>query len=165
MTEQGNVRVVGSGFTTFNYKGVPLAWLEGINDSGQQPYAGNEAPVQAIYPIGAKRAIEIVTTRVLAMGTLRLSLRELWNAPVWQQLGGLEGTWDIVQVYERLAQDSSFVTCQTIITPPNGLPPRGKTYHNCIITAIDDGEQVQAGSMAVARNITLAYTHTTPING
>ena len=36
---QTQVRVVGSGFTTFNYNGKPIAFCEAIEDSGQRAFS------------------------------------------------------------------------------------------------------------------------------
>jgi hypothetical protein len=155
-----NVRVVGSGFTTFNYKGLPLAWLESVHDDGQSAIADNGGqPVEPIISLGDRYPKEIATTHVLGMGTFSMIIRELWNAPVWHQLQGLEGTNDIVEVYEALERSQEDLTCQMIIIPPNG-PPRGKTYHNCIITQIDDTETITIAGMSVPRKIDVAYTHT-----
>jgi hypothetical protein len=152
------VRVVGSGYTTFNYKGLPIAFLEQVQDSGQAPVG---TPFEAITPLGHLHPTDIVTQRVLGVGTIAMSIRELWNEPVWWQLAGLEGTDTIGDVFERLRQEPSFVTCTKIIQPPNGAPPRGLQYHNCVVTAIDDGDTITTASLSVARNISLAYTHKT----
>ncbi len=158
------VRVVGSGFTTFNYRGQPIAFLESFTDSGQEPFAIGGPGYEAITPLGDKHPREIVTTRVLMAGTLRLTIRELWNAPVWQQLVGLAGTNDIVEVYQRLADDPSEVTCQMIIKPPGAQSWRGKVYHGCVVVMIEDGENVTTGALSVPRNLTIAYTHHTPFS-
>lgn len=159
---QTKVRVVGSGFTTFNYRGVPIAFLDSFTDSGQRPFSNTGAGWEAITPLGDKHPREIVTTRVLAEGTLALTILELWNEPVWFQLGGLAGTWDIVSVYERLAADPSEVTCQMIIKPPGSSVWRGKVYHGCVVTDIGDGETVRVGALSFPRVITVVYTHATP---
>lgn len=153
---QTKVRVVGSGFTTFNYKGLPIAFMEGFQDSGQQPIV---AP-QPITPLGSRHPVEIATARVLGPGTLDLTILELWNQPVWYQLQGLTGADDIVAVYEALANDPSDVTCQMIIKPPGSAQWRGKVYLGCIITAIDDRESVSIGALQVPRSIQVMYTHT-----
>lgn len=156
---QTKVRVVGSGFTTFNYKGLPIMYLEGFQDSGQQPIV---AP-QPITPLGQRYPIEIATARVLGAGTLDLTILELWNEPVWYQLQGLAGRDNIVSVYEALANDPSDVTCQMIIKPPGGATWRGKVYLGCIITAIDDRESVSIGALQVPRSIQVMYTHTSSL--
>lgn len=157
---QTKTRVVGSGFTTFNYRGQAIAFLEAFQDSGQQPLSNPEA----IIPLGASYPVEIATGRVLNAGSLTLTIRELWNGPVWQQLQGLAGTNNIVDVYRAIAADPAAVTCQMIIRSPTGIV-RGKTYHNCVITNIDDSESVNIGALTVPRNMTVMYTNTTPIRG
>lgn len=159
---QTRVRVVGSGFTTFNYRGVPIAFLDSFTDSGQRPYSATGAGWESVTPLGEKHPIEIVTTRVLSEGTLSLTIRELWNEPVWFQLAGLSGTWNIVDVYERLAADPTEVTCQMIIKPPGASAWRGKVYHGCVVTDIADGETVSIGALSFPRVLTVVYTHTTP---
>jgi hypothetical protein len=154
-----NLRVVGSGFTTFTYQGKILAWCESVADSGQAPISNPEP----ITPLGASHPVEIVTGRVLGAGNLTLTLRETWNAPVWYQLG-LTGANTITAVFARLAEQPNFVSCQMIIRPPNSNAVRGKVYHNCVVTRIDDSELIAVGRLSVARNIVVHYTHTTPIN-
>jgi hypothetical protein len=155
------VRVVGSGYTTFNYKGRPIAFLTSFGDGGQQPIGPR--PFSAITPIGALRPVEIVTQRVLAAGTLTLTIAELWNEPIWWQLAGLEGTHTIGDVFDRLREEPSYVSCTKIIQPPGGVPPRGLQYHNCVVYGIDDGETVNAGDLEVAKNISIVYTHKSPL--
>lgn len=168
---QTQVRVVGSGFTTFNYNGQPIAFLDGFTDRGVAPFgrgggtgeSGGGPGWEAVHPLGSKSPVEIVTGRVLTAGTLALTVRELWNAPVWTQLQGLAGKLDLVSVWEALAAAGGTVTCQMIIRPPGGLPTRGKVYHNCTVVDIDDTETVSIGALSMARNIVIAYTHTTPL--
>jgi len=154
------VRVVGSNYTSFNYKGQPIAFLEQVVDSGQKP-VGN--PYEAITPLGAFRPVEIVTQRILREGSLSLSIRELWNEPIWWQLAGLGGTYTVADVFESLRLDPTYVSCTRIIQPPDGAPPRGTQYHNCTVVAIDDGDTISIGALSVAKNITIVYTHQTPL--
>lgn len=157
------VRVVGSGYSTFSYQGQPIAFLEQVEDSGQRAFSDAGAPYQFIQPIGARHPVEIATSRVLQGGTLQLTIRELWNAPVWNQLQGLAGTQNIVDVFEALARNPAYVTCQTIIKPPGGGRPRGKNYHNCVVVDISDNDTITVGGLAVTKGIVVAYTHTTKI--
>ncbi len=158
------VRVVGSGYSTFSYRGTPIAMLEQVEDSGQRAFSDAGAAYQFIQPIGARHPVEIATSRVLQGGTLQLTIRELWNAPVWQQLRGLERTNNIVEVFEALARDPSYVTCQTVITPPNGAGrPRGKIFHNCVVVDISDNDTITVGGLAVTKGIVVAYTHSTKL--
>lgn len=153
------VRVAGSGFTTFNYRGKPIAFLDNVVDSGQRALGSPEG----IIPIGAYHPIEVVTGRVLDFGTLSLTIRELWNEPVWYQLAGLDGVGDsITDVWQALAEDPAQVTCQMIVKPPGSSVWRGRTYHNCIVTDIPDGEDISVGNLSIRRTIVVAYTHKTP---
>lgn len=155
------VRVVGSGFTSFNYNGQPLAWLTELRDGGQRPAVRPEA----ITPLGHRYPIEIVTPRYLEMGSLTMTIQELWNEPVWWQLQGMAGTQNIVDVFDRLAAEPSEVTCTLIIKPPGSNVWRGKVYHGVVITDIDDSETVTIGTLQIGKTITAAYTHTTPLTG
>jgi hypothetical protein len=153
-------RIVGSGFTTFVYRGQPIAFLERIDDSGQLPVTPTP---DVIIPLDAQHAVEIATARALGAGNLVVTVRELWNAPIWNQFVGLQGTNDILDVYNRLSADPAEVTCQMLIKPP-GAPWRGKVYHNCTMVGIDDGETVTIGTITVAKTATIWYTHTTPFS-
>lgn len=157
------VRVVGSGFTTFNYQGHPIAFLEGIEDSGQSAFSDAGQGYQFIHPLGSRTPVEIATSRVLAGGTLNLTIRELWSGPVWEQLFGLAGTQNIVDVFEVLARNPSYVTCQSIIQPPGNGRPRGKNYHNCVVVNISDNDTVTVGALAVTKGIVVAYTHSSAL--
>lgn len=161
------VRVVGSSFTSFNYNGKPIAFCEGVEDSGQRAFSDLGQPYQFIHPLGSSHPVEIATSRVLAGGTLMLTIRELWNAPVWQQLAGLAQSNNIVDIFRALAADPRYVTCQQIIKPPgtesNPGAWRGKTFQNCVIVDINDGDTLTVGALAVTKGITVAYTHSLPL--
>ncbi len=154
---QTKVRVVGSSFTTFRWRGKPIAFLEAVRDSGQQPIAAPEP----IHPLDSKFPVEFATPRAMTEGTLDFTVRELWNGPVWQQLAGLETANDIIDVWARLAADPTVVTCQTIIKPPTGNIWRTKTYHNVIVSTLDDSETISIGALSIPRSITCLYTHAT----
>ena len=158
MPPKQKARNLGSNFTTFRYAGKNIAYLEVVRDSGQAPVA----QVQAVHPLGHRHPIEFVTPRAVDYGTLVLSIRELWNEEIWEQMVGLTGAKDIVDVFQRLAEQDNYVTCSKIITPPSG-PKYGKTYHRCVISNISDGEEFSISSMSVPKTITIAYTHTTPL--
>lgn len=156
------VRVVGSNYTTFQYQGHSIAYLEVVEDSGQRAIGGGGGGVEFIHPLGYRTPTDIVTSRVLDGGTMVLTIRELWHQNVWEQLPGLTGAADIVSIFERLAQTPQYVTMTKIITPPDGKR-YGKVYHRCVIVDIEDGETVNIGALSVPRRITVAYTHTTPL--
>lgn len=154
------VRVVGSGFSTFSYRGKPIAFLEGVEDSGQRAFSDAGPPYQFIHPLGKRHPVEIATSRVLQGGTLSLTIRELWNTAVWEQLSGLAGSNNIVDIFDKLAQDPSYVSCQLVIRPPGGRKPRGKNYHNCVVVDISDNDTISVGALAVTKGLVVAYTHT-----
>ncbi len=163
---QTRVRVAGSGFTTLAYNGTPIMWLDGFNDRGQAPIVRPEP----ITPLGDRWPREIATTRTLDMGVITATIRELWNMPVWWMLGtGDENTpgmfansTNLIDVYERIAA-SGEVTCTMAIRDPADRSRilRGKVYHGCIVTGIDDGENIQVASLSVPRNIEISYRYTT----
>lgn len=158
------VRVVGSGFSTLNYRGKRIAFLDRYTDSGQTPVGQGAGPgYDVIHELDKKFSTEIVTSRAINPGTLTLTIRELWNEPVWWQLNGLENTFDQVEVFQRLAAEPSEVTCQMLIKPPGSQTWRGKTYHNCTVVKIDDSEDVSIGQLSIGRGVTIIYTHKTPI--
>lgn len=159
-------RIVGSGFTTFNYNGQPIAMLASITDHGQQPGVDGAGGYDAITLLDDKHPSEIITSSVVGMGTIDVLIKELWSKPVWYHLAGLDGSGEtITDVYAALAANPASISCQTIIRPPGGLPPRGKTYMNCVILNIDDTEQVTIGALSVSRSITIGYTHKVPLRG
>lgn len=150
------VRNVGSGYTTFQYMNKSIAYLDTIQDSGQKPVASFEF----IHPLGEAHPTDIVTSRALDGGTLTVSIRELWNQEIWEQLTGLDNAKTITEIFARLATSPQYVTCTKTITPPGGRP-YGKSYHKCVVVEIQDSDQVTIGQLSVSKNITIAYTHTT----
>lgn len=175
---QTQSRIVGSGFTAFYFQHQLIAFLDDINDSGQAPIV----QYQAVTPLGAEHPVEFALPRVRAEGTLQFTIRELWNQPVWWQLGQktsntsaqgaqgtgtYEGTWNIVDVYNAQANTPTPIVCATVITIPgaNGQPAgyRGWVYNNFVLTQIDDREQVQIGSLTMPRTLQGVYAYKTPL--
>ena len=151
-------RNFGSSYTTFRYNGANIAYLQGVRDSGQSFVA----QAQAVQPLGNTYPAEIVAPRALGAGTIALSITELWHHEIWEQLAGLAGTTDLVQIVNRLASQGQAVSCTKIITPPTGAK-YGKTYHGCVITDIQDGESFDITTITMPKQITLMYTHKTPL--
>ena len=53
------VRNVGSGYTSFNYRGQAIAFLDSVQDSGQRPIGGRAgAGTEGVIPLGAKHRLE-----------------------------------------------------------------------------------------------------------
>lgn len=153
------VRVVGSGYTSINYNGRPIKWCSRVDDSGQT--VGQGASVQAITPLGYRHPIEIATPRFLGMGTLTFYITELWEQPAWWQMEGLEGTENIIDVFERLGALEGDVTATKFIKPPGRNQWFVKTYHGVVITDLGEGETVEIAGMTIDRTIRAGYTHTT----
>jgi hypothetical protein len=158
---QTQTRLVGSGFTTFSYMGKAIAFLDEIHDSGQQPIRQYEA----VTPLDAQYPVEFALPRVRAEGTLQLVVRELWNQNVWWALNNLVGSWNIVDVYNIMANTKTPITCTTTIQSPTSKTWRGWTYNNCVVTAIDDREAVQIGTLTFPRNLSLIYAYKTGLQG
>lgn len=159
--QQQRARVLGSNFTTFRYAGKSIAYLEMINDSGQAQ-VGGPSNFQFVHPLGYRHPTEIITPRAIGGGTLQLTIREIWHQEVWQQMAGLARSHDILEVFEALSRQVNYVTCTKIITPPDGRK-YGKTYHQCTIIGIPDGESFNIATLSEPKTITVAYTHTTPL--
>ena len=162
------VRVVGSGYTVLSYNNQPIAYCEGWEDSGQAAFSDTGQPYQFIQPIGYEYPVEVATSRVLSGGTLMITVRELWNQPIWWALAGLAGTWSIVDIFNALAANPQFVTASLIIKPPGTANQpsrwRGKVYHNVTVVGINDGDTITVGALAVTKGITAVYTYWTPLN-
>jgi hypothetical protein len=151
-------RVVGSGYTYFLWQGNPIALIDEIQDSGQQPIA----QYQAVTPLGSNHPLEFALPRVRSEGTLQITLRELWNFPSWWALGQraqqtgapassngvatvphrsgasslFAGTQNIIEIYNAQSQSATPIVCQTIILVPGAssdanidpTSPVGKNY-------------------------------------
>lgn len=154
---QTQVRVVGSGFSVFRWRGKPLAFLDSVRDGGQQPIA----PPVAIHPLDSQYPVEFATARAMDAGVLSFTVMELWNQPVWQALAGLENAKNIIDIWNVLAADPSVVTAQTIIKPPQGNLWRVKTYHNLMISSVDDSESISISQLNIPRSVECMYTHAT----
>lgn len=146
-------RVGGSGWTAFRWRGNTLAWLQTIQDTAPRPVA-QPKPIQ---PLDAEHPVEIVTPRALGAGTLQLTLFELWNGPVWQQLSGLGSSANILDVFKQQVRLGE-ISCRKIIKQPDGRQ-RAKVYYNCTVTDVDDSEQIRIETMEMPKGITIMYTH------
>jgi len=87
-----------------------------------------------------------------------------------RNVGGLfMGAVDIVDIFIRQAQASPSQTeVVKIIRPlgasgPAGSPiePYTEEYHGCVITNVQDGEQIAIGTMEVLKQITINYRYMT----
>lgn len=156
-------RITGSNFTTFVFNGqTSLAWLEAVTDSAPQ-LIGTGGNYDVITPLGNYHPTEIVTSRVLGPGTLTFTIRELWNRPAWQELSILVGTENIADIVTVMAQSPTPISAQMYIKSAGSSTWRGWVYNNIAITAVDAGEAITLGGMALTRSLTAMYTHRTPL--
>lgn len=186
-TQAGNTRsrIVGSGHTMLYFNHKRLARLDSFVDGGQSPVT----PASPVFSLDDRHPSEIVTSRVLGAGTLTITIREAWNQPVWAQLlelvaPGKSGTVnDLVDLQDLMdtALGTGELMVQMIIDPePNAVaanpggttqkttslgPPRGKTFHNCVITDMAETETVELGALTIPKTITLMYTHSIYFTG
>lgn len=181
-------RIVGGGHTLFFFNSKPVALLDSVSDAGQQP-AGT--PYEAITSVGDLRPRELVTQPVIREGTMTLTLREVWNAPVWWRLGaeasGLDvpkngifappsggRSYNIQDIFQylnaRLRRGEPGITCLSMIYEPSGVPGeyvavRGKQYFNCVLNTVADGDQITVAGLSTTKTIGVVYTHVgDPVN-
>lgn len=154
---ESKTRIGGSGFTTMTFRGTRLAYLQTLQDTPPQPVAG----AQVVQAIDDEVPQEIVTAMAVGAGTLRLTFYELWNEPVWSRLPGLEGTNNLLEVLKRQVALGE-VSCRKLIKSPLGIT-RARVYHGCVLTDIDEGEQINIGTMTLPKTITMQYIRTTVV--
>ena len=152
---ESKTRIGGSGFTTMTWRGTRLAYLQTLQDTPPQPVAG----AQVVQAIDDESPQEIVTSKAVGAGSLRLTFYELWNEPVWSRLPGLEGTNNLLEVLKRQVQLGE-VSCRKLIKSPSGIT-RARVFHGCVLTDIDEGEQVNIGTMTLPKTMTMQYLKTT----
>ena len=153
---ESKTRVGGSGFTTMTFRGTRLAYLQTMQDTPPQPVAG----AQVVQSIDEATPQEIVTAMAVGAGTMRMTFYELWNEPVWAKLPGLENTNTLLEVLQRQMTIDE-VRCSKLIRSPSSGIYRVRNYHGCVITDIDEGEQVNIGTMTLPKTITMQYIKTT----
>lgn len=185
---KNRVRVGGSGFTIFTFAGQPIAFAEQIAHTSPQPVAAPVAihpmdepyPVQVITPAAASMGS-------LTLRLYELYDEKVWdrlgayidgksnpspfdgvssNNLALEQGGILKGAVDIVDIFIRIAeQNPGDVNVVKYIRPPlisgTSSAPYSEQYHGCVITDVQDGEQIGVGTMEVTKIVTVAYTHIT----
>ena len=154
---ESKVRIGGSGYTTMLWRGTRLAYLQNIMEQPPTPMG----QVQAVQPLDEPVPLEIVTPLAVGPGQLRCVFYELWNWPVWSSLPGLEATNNLLDVLRRQISLGE-ISMRKIIKSPLGIM-RAKVYHNCVVTDVDEGEQITITSMTLPKTLTMQYTHSTPV--
>lgn len=154
---QSQTRIGGSGLTTMLYDNMRLAYMQVMQDTPPTPVA----TAQAVQPIDEPVPLEIVTALAVGVGTLRCTFYELWNEPVWMTLPGLQGAGTLLDVLQRQITLGT-ITMQKLIQSPEGFM-RGFVYHNVVITDIDQGENINIGTMTLPKTMTFQYCYVTYI--
>lgn len=182
LSPNARARVGGSGFTIFTFGGQPIGFCQQVAHQSPQPVGSG--PV-AIHPMDEPYPVQVITPAAAGMGSLILNLYELYNSKAWDRLGAtlgltsssndayngfgnaiLAGAVDIVDVFIRIAEAPPGTTnVVKYIRPPKlaGITqaPYAEQYHGCVITNVQDAEQIEVGTMEVTKQITVGYTHMT----
>jgi hypothetical protein len=161
------VRVGGSGFTVFQWNSSIIGWARTVGHQTPQPVA----PPSAIQPLDSRYPLQIITPAAIGAGTLNVAYFEKYNQKIWDEImttvsGGSTTKFnDLVQVFIQLAAQNNPITCMKVVAPPvlRGAQPRtyADVYHNCVITNIDDSENIEIGTMEIVKSMTISYTYMT----
>ncbi len=160
------VRNGGSGFTSFFWQQQPIAFCRQLAHTPPTPVVPGPTPIQ---PLDEPYPIDIITPAAQTVGTLQLELYELYNRKVWDHLAVIAGSIDIVNIMIKVAAAEKPIQIVKVIQPPTlggqvGGTGKGKyfdIFHNCVITAVEDGETIEIGTMEITKRISVMYTHTT----
>lgn len=175
-------RVGGSGFTVFTWDDKPILFARQVSHSSPDPVGGG---VVEIHPMDEPYPVELITPQAARMGTIVLDLYELYGAQVWERLasylggdpagtssnrpdsvnGKGNGPVDIVGIFNAVSNSPNPIRIVKYIKPPQirgkTMRPYTEEYHNCVISQVADGEQIQVGTMDVVKQITVNYTYMT----
>lgn len=158
-------RLGGSGFTVFTWDQKIIAFARQIAHVSPTPVGAGPTP---IHPMDEPYPVEIITPAASNIGTLTLTLYELYGQKVWERLTDLTGLVDLVDIFIEVAKRKNPVTMVKFVRPPTlggkKISAYTEEYHNCVITNVLDGETIAVGTMEVEKQITVAYTHMTRNN-
>lgn len=165
---RNRARQGGSAFTVFAWNSKPILFAKQI--AHQSPTGVGPGTVP-IHPMDTPYPLELMTPMAATMGTITLELYELWGSTIWERLSGLEknpeagGPVDIVGVFKEISEMGSPVTIFKYIRYPSrdGKGPGAYTeeYHNCVVSAIMNGETIEVGTMEILKQMVINYTHST----
>jgi hypothetical protein len=140
----------------------PIAFAEQTQVFGVQPVA----PSEVIQPLNALRPVEIVTPIAHTNGRIVLTLTDLYNQAVWQRLAGLAGSNDIVDIMSHVAQLDNGIKISKWVFPPAGIGGSEfdtgtylETFHNCVVTRVQDDETVTVQTMHINKEMELWFTY------
>lgn len=151
---------VGGAYTVFQWMGTVIGFANNVQVTSITPVAD----AQPIHPLDQKYVQEIVTPGAANYGVITLNLTELYNQSVWDRLGVLAGSNDIVDIMIKVASldPANQIYITKVITPPvGGFKPYSETFHNCVITAVEDGETIDITTMSINKNVTVWFTNST----
>lgn len=162
-TVPNRTRVGGSGITSFFWNQQPIAFCRQLAHSPPTPVGPGPTPIQ---PLDEPYPIDIITPAAQTVGTLQLELYELYNRKVWDYLAGISGSIDIVNILIKVAaMPAPGLQIVKVIQPPTLGGAAGTKYfdifHNCVVTAVEDGETIEIGTMEITKRISVMYTNTT----
>lgn len=148
---------VGGVYTAFTWRGTVIGFCDETAVTAVQPVAA-AVPVQ---PMNARRPVEIVTSGGHGAGTIVLTLTELYNLPVWSRLAGLASSNDISEIMQTVSGlDGGDVQVQRIVSPPPGNGDAYvETFHQCVITNVQDDEDITVDTMLINKQVTIMYTY------
>ena len=148
---------VGGGYTTINFHGQLLLYVDLIRETAPRPVA---AP-QAIQPMDSAYPIEVAFPAALEAGTLEITFREQWEAEVWAYLpgAGFQNANDLLDVFKAQLNSNSLGTDWTVskvIANPNGTK-RTITYMGCVVVNVMVDETVNIGTMTFPKSVQIMY--------
>lgn len=171
-------RIGGSTTTIFTWNNAVIAFAKTISHQSPEPVAQGAVP---IHPLDSPVPVQLVTPVAISMGTLTLELYELFGQNVWDRLGNttdqtkpvfnppfaLDGIVDLGGIFLAVANSAPIHIYRVIIPQnnltgslnPSAMSPYTEEFHNCVVSALDDGESIAIGTMEITKTITVNYTH------
>lgn len=164
---RNRARVGGSGFTVFTWQNKPILFARQISHQSPTPVGPGTVP---IHPMDTPYPVELITPMAATMGSITMELYDLYGSNVWERLKGLGGNngrvpVDIVGVFKEISDAPDPIRIFKYIRPPSirgkRMVPYTEEYHNCVVSAIMDGETIEVGTMEVLKQMVVNYTHLT----
>jgi hypothetical protein len=148
---------VGGGYTSINFNGKPLLYVDVIRETAPRPVA----QAQSIQPMDSAYPIEIAFPAALEAGNLDITFREQWDAEVWAYLpsAGFQKANDLLDVFRAQLTGNALGNDWTVtktITNPNGKT-RTITYMGIVVVNVMVDEVVNIGSMTFPKSIQMMY--------
>ena len=148
---------VGGGYTSINFNGKPLLYVDVIRETAPRPVA----QAQSIQPMDSAYPIEIAFPAALEAGSLDITFREQWDAEVWAYLpgAGFQNASDLLDVFKAQLTGSALGkdwSVTKVIKNPNGTS-RSITYMGIVVVNVMVDEVVNIGSMTFPKSIQMMY--------